>query len=177
MIELSAKTVKWAGTGDPEDRAAAMPQTHVRRHAALDGLKRLATRFERTGRKKAAKKLGKFAEEAETALAEFDAEDKRLGVKRPDPLAKAHAKAAKQLQAALPDAFPCEADALAFARRLPMSDAVKEATAVLDKLQVARRAQKKIERRFWDAIAMAGRIGLGSMDDDANTRELVNLGL
>ena len=164
-----------------EDRAAAvavkgMNAQDIRRSAALDGLERFAKRFEREAQKDAAKKIRALAEKAEAALTEYAKIEVALSVKRPDPLAVAHEAAAAELRKALPVCFPCEQDALIFARRLPLTAAVKAANDAVSAIVKKRREQKKPEIMFWDYIAQAGRLALGSGDDDGNIRALIEAG-
>ena len=165
----------------PEDRAAAvavkgMNAQDIRRSAALDGADRFARRFDKAGQKDAAKKIRALVEKAEAALTEYAKIEVALSVKRPDPLAVAHDAAAAELRKALPVCFPCEQDALIFARRLPLTAAVKAANDAVNAFVKKRREQKKPEKMFWDYIAQAGRLALGTADDDANIRALVEAG-
>lgn len=164
-----------------DERAAAvvvkgMSSQDIRRCAALDGLERFAKRFDRAAQKDAAKKIRALAEKAEAALTEYAKIEVALSVKRPDPLAVAHEAAADELRKALPVCFPCEQDALIFARRLPLTAAVKAASDAIDAIVKKRREQKKPERAFWEYIAQAGRLAIGTADDDGNIKALIEAG-
>lgn len=148
----------------------------IRRSDALAGLERFAKRFDRAAQKAAAKKIRALAEKAEAALAEYAKIEVALSGKRPDPLAVAYEAAAAELRKALPVCFPCEQDALIFARRLPLTAAVKAANDAVSAIMKKRREQKKPERAFWDCIAQAGRLALGTADDDGNIRAMVEAG-
>lgn len=148
----------------------------IRRSDALAGLERFAKRFDRANQKAAAKKIRALAEKAEAALTEYAKIEVALSVKRPDPLAVAHEAAAAELRKALPVCFPCEQDALIFARRLPLTAAVKAASDAVSAIMKKRREQKKPECAFWDCIAQAGRLALGTPDDDGNIKALIEAG-
>jgi hypothetical protein len=184
MTSKMKKRPAWMGTPKvyDEDKAAALaanlPNSQdIRRHAALEGIGRFVRRFERAGQKDAAANIRALAEKAERALTAHDSFNKALAVKRHDVLAVAHSAAAAELQKVLPVCFPSETDALIFARRLPLKSAVKAASDAIDAILKKRREQQKHQVIFWDFIVQAGRLALGSPDDDANIKALVEAGL
>ena len=145
--------------------------------AREDGLSRFVRRFERAGQKSAAKKIASLHTKATALLAERDKAEAEAMATRPDPLAVAFDDAARELRKVLPTCFPSDADALAFARRLPMRDALKVANDLLNERRARLKEVKRIECRFWEAATDAGRLAFGDADDDANLRKLAAAGL
>lgn len=151
----------------------AMPDEAERRRGCVDGMKRYAKRADREGDPDRARKLSKHADEAEAALREYETHTKALQAKRPDPLGDAMKAAARELRKSLKACFPSEADALQFARTLPLIEAKAEAGRVADGYAKIARERGKTDRDFWAAVNAGGRLAIGMLDDDANARRLI----
>lgn len=154
----------------------AAPSREDQMQAAIAGLRKLAGKEARQGRTKRADAMKKHADAAEAALDKGAKIQKKLGAKRPDPLGDQIKAAVAELRAVLPKAFPTDADAERFARRLPMLDATAEAGRLADAYAKTARARTLAEREFYAAIAAGGYAAFGSPDQDGNLRRLIEVG-
>ena len=155
----------------------AMQDEGERRAAMVEGLRRFAKRVKREGDEKLAEKLTSYADAADKALTEYERHGKKLKSKRPDPLGDAAAAAAAELRKILPACFPSDKDALQFAQRLPLVDALVEAGRMADDYAKTARARTKAGRRFWDEVEAGGKLAVGAADGDSNVRALAAAGM
>ena len=155
----------------------ALPNDSERRAAMVEGLRRFAKKAKRDGEEERAEELTGYADAADKALAEYERHGKKLKAKRPDPLGDAAAAAAAELRKILPACFPSDKDALQFAQRLPLVDALAEAGRMADDYAKTARAQTLAKRRFWNEIEAGGKLAVGGMDDSANARALAAAGM
>lgn len=152
----------------------ALPDEGERRRGCVEGLRRFAKKADREGDPTRAAKLSQHADEAERALKEYDEGTKTLQARRPDPLGDAVQAAAKELRKALKACFPTEADATTFVRAaLPLIEAKAEAARVADGYAKIARERRKADAAFWRAANAGGRVAVGTVDDDANIRRLI----
>ena len=160
-----------------ESIAQAQPKDDERRRATIVGLRRHSRKASREGEKKKGEMLKLYADEAEQALDAYDEETKKLQAKRPDPIGDATQKATKELRKLLPACFPSDLDAERFAQKLPMVEAVAEAGRLADAFAKTSRTRGKYSDQFWQIVQKGGRLAFGSIDDDANVRQLVAAGV
>ena len=167
-----------AAEAKKQERARkAMPDEAERRAAMIEGLRRFAKKATRRGETELAGAITKCADAAEAELAEYERIGKKLRSKRPDPLGDAHRAAAAELQKVLPMCFPTEKDALQFARRLPMIDALAAAGRQADDYAKTARTRTFAGRRFWTIIEKGANLACNLGDSDSNVRSLALTGM
>ncbi len=94
----------------------------------------------------------------------------------PDPLGDAYAKAAKDVEKALPACFPCAEDALHFTRRLNMSEATAEATKLADERNKNNKRRHTAESAFWVEIQKAAKALFPGDDGAVSVNSLLKAG-
>lgn len=155
----------------------ATPDESERRAAIVEGLRRFAKKAARAGDDDLSKKLNTYVESTEKALAEYERIGKKLRGKRPDPLGDAQKVAAAELMKVLPACFPTEKDAMLFARRLPLGDALAEAGRQVDAFVKLGEMQVQAGRRFWAEVEAVARLAAGGTDIDSSVRALAAAGM
>ena len=148
-----------------------------RQAGAIAGLKVAAKRKSRSGDQKSGEKINTAAELAEKHSEEWKKLTKALHEKRPTPLQDAIRAAAKGVRKAIPAAFKTEADALVFARTLPLLDAHVEAHRLADYYGRMSRDRDRASRELWAAVESVSGLSTGSANSDAAIRTIVDIGL
>lgn len=178
-MQLFKKTITHAeAAARRKARLQALGGVGSEQHAAaVEGVERFAARFTAAGDPATGAELKALADKAGQLLDERDAARRECAALNVDHIGVAVKAAASELVKKLPVAFPCMADAVQYAEKLPMSQARAAAVAQSNDKNRLTKTAIDAHRALVDVLAAAGRLALGDQLDSVKAlRELALLG-
>lgn len=144
--------------------------------AAARGVERFAARFTAAGDPATGAELKALADKAGRLLADRDEARAAFAALNVNHVGEAVQAAASELVKKMPGCFPCMADAVQYAERLPLSQARAQATAQASAKNALTNKATDAHRALVAVLDEAGRVALSEQDGVRSLRELALTG-